>query len=296
MDKINKFDYNIIKWIEDNLRNNVLDIFFKVITELGDKMVFIGIVMVLFWVVNKRFAYKFLFAFIGSALINQVLKVIIARPRPFTEPGISSVGKESSGYSFPSGHSQSTAIIYYAFNEECGKKNKIVKGILIALLILIPFSRMYLGQHYLTDVVVGVIVGLVSAYLIYKLFDLFKDKEHIYPLYGIPLVVILLLFFINKDYSNYQELFVAGGGYVGFSIGYFIEKLYIKHNVETTLVNKLLKLLIGVTIVAIFYFGLSALFKGISPENLMLDFLRYTVVGLAATTLVPYLFTLIFKE
>lgn len=296
IDSINKFDYNIIKWLEDNIRNNFFDFVFKVITELGDKMVFILVVMVLFWAVNKRFAYKFLFAFIGSAFINQVVKIVVQRPRPFEKAGITSVGKESSGYSFPSGHSQSTGIIYYSFNDEYGKKNKWVKGILIAILILVPFSRMYLAQHYLTDVVVGTIIGIIVAFVMYKLFDFFKDKEHIYPLYVIPVVIIVLALFINKEYDKYHELFVAGGGYIGFTIGYAIEKLYIQHNVVTSLQNRLLKILIGLVIVGTLYFGLKYLFGLISDENMILDFIRYLTVALTSTTLIPLLFTKVFKE
>jgi len=293
---INKLDYNIIKWLENNFRNNFFDFLFKVITELGDKMIFILVVMVLFWAVNKRFAYKFLFAFIGSAFVNQIAKVVVKRPRPFKEPGITSVGKESSGYSFPSGHSQSTGIIYYSFNDEYGKNNNLVKGILIGILILVPFSRMYLAQHYLTDVLVGTIIGIIAAVVMYKVFELFKDKEHIYPLYAIPVIIIVLALLINKEYDKYHELFVAGAGYIGFTIGYAIEKLYIKHNVETNLQNRIIKVVIGLLIVGGLYFGLKWLFSLISTENMILDFLRYLIVALTSTTLVPYLFTKMFKE
>lgn len=296
LDIINKIDYNIISWLENNLRNNVFDNLFKIITEIGDKFVFILIVVILFWVVNKRFAYKFLFAFIGSAFINQVAKMIIKRPRPFYEEGITSVGKESSGYSFPSGHSQSTGIIYYSFNDEFGKKNKIIKIVLIAILILVPFSRMYLAQHYLTDVLVGTIIGIISAIIMYKIFDFFKEKEHIYPLFAIPIVLIVLTLLINKDYNKYHEIFIAGAGYIGFTIGYAIEKIYIKHDVNTTFQNKIFKVIIGLLILGIAFFGLKELFLIISVESMLLDFIRYLTVALIATIFIPYLFTKIFKQ
>lgn len=296
IDSINKFDYNIIKWIQDNIQNSFLDVIFKIITELGDKMVFILIVMILFWAVNKRFAYKFLFAFIGSAFINQVAKMAIQRPRPFKEDGIISIGSETGGSSFPSGHSQSSAVIFYGLNDEYGKRNKIIRAILIGILILVPLSRMYLAQHYLTDVVVGTLIGLLSAYLMFNLFKLFKDKEHIYPLYGIPVVVLVLLIFLNKDYNSYKDIFVAGAGYIGFTIGYAIEKIYIKHNVETSITNRILKVFIGLVIVAILYFGLKYLFALINEESFILDFIRYLTIALTATTLIPMLFKSVFKE
>lgn len=292
---INKIDLQIIEWIEANLRNSVFDLFFKIITELGDKFVFIIIMLILFWAVNKRFSYKFLFAFLLSAIINTVIKVIVKRPRPY-ELGVESVGSKTKGYSFPSGHSQATGVIYYSLKEEFGKKHKALNWVLLIILILVPFSRMYLGQHFLSDVIVGALIGIIMSILAFKLFELMKDKEHIYPLYGIPVVLILLIVFLKQDYSKFSELYVAGAGYIGFSLGYLIEKLYIKHNVETSLKNRILKVLIGLVIVAAIYFGLSTLFKGINNESFILDFIRYFTLTLIATTAIPYLFTKVFKE
>ena len=129
LDFINKFDLNIVKWIENNLRNNFLDVLFQVITQFGDKFIFILIVIVLFWAVDKRFAYKFLFAFLLSAILNTIIKVIVRRPRPY-DKGISSVGTPTSGYSFPSGHSQATGVIYYSIKEEYANKNKLANGLI----------------------------------------------------------------------------------------------------------------------------------------------------------------------
>jgi len=295
LDTINKFDLNIIKWIENNLRSSFLDVIFQIITQLGDKFIFILIVIVLFWAVDKRFAYKFLFAFLLSAILNTIIKVIVKRPRPYEE-GITSVGSMTQGYSFPSGHSQATGVIYYSIKKEYANKNKLVNGLLIALLILVPFSRMYLGQHYLTDVFVGALIGIGMSMFAFKLFDLMKDKEHIYPLYGIPVIIIALLFFLKSDYHKVSEIYVAGAGYIGFAIGYAIEKLYIKHNVNTTIKNRIIKIVIGLVIVAATYFGLKLWFDSINDLSVILDFIRYFVLTIVATTLIPFIFVKIFKE
>lgn len=292
---IQKIDLEIIKWIELNLRNKFFNGFFRIFTELGDKFAFILLVIILFWVVDKKFSYKFLFAFLLSAITNTIFKVIVKRPRPF-EKGVSSVGPETSGYSFPSGHAQASGVIFYSLYDEYKPKNKWIKGLLICYLILIPFSRMYLAQHYLTDVLVGSLIGIVMSILAFKLFDLMKDKEDIYPLYLVPVILILLIVFIKQDYSKFHEIYVASAGYIGFTIGYYIEKRYIKHNVNTTIKNKLLKVFIGVLIVGITYFGLKLIFNNINDESMILDFLRYFILTIEATILIPYLFTKMFKE
>lgn len=290
---INNIDISIVKFIQNYLSFGLLDYIMYGITQLGDLYAFILLAVILYWAIDKRFAYKFFFAFVGSALVNSVLKVIVQRPRPYNEPGIESVFTKTHGYSFPSGHSQATGVIFYSMNNEFGKKNKIIRGLLIALLVLVPLSRVYLGQHYLTDVIAGASIGILMSYLMFKLFDLMKDKEHIYPLFIIPVIVVIMIIFRNGDYGSYKDLFVAAGGYIGFTSGYAIEKIYVKHDVKTNIQNKILKVLIGLIGVAIVYFGLKFVFPN---NNLLLDSLRYALVALFAALGAPFLFAKIFKN
>ncbi|MDY0276890.1 MAG: phosphatase PAP2 family protein [Acholeplasma sp.] len=286
-------DINIIKWIQNNLRNNVLDYLLYGITQLGDVYIFILLLAILYWTVNKRFAYKFFFTFMVSAGINNAIKVLVARERPYKIDGIESIISDTSGYSFPSGHSQAVAVGFYGLMDEYGKNSRMLRYLLIAILILVPFSRMYLGQHFLTDVLIGVVLGIALAYLLFKLFDLMKDKEHIYPLYLIPVIVLTLILFLGKDYDTYKELYVIGGGYIGFSVGYALEKLYVKHEVNAPLNIKIIKVLIGLVTVAIIYLGLKAIFP---KESMLFDGIRYMVVAFHAALGAPYLFIKVFKE
>lgn len=298
MDFIVNIDKAVGQFIQDYLSNGFLDKLFLFITELGDIYFFIILAVAMYWIYNKRFAYKFFFAFVGSALVNTIAKVSVKRNRPYDlneDNMIFSVGKESTGYSFPSGHSQATGVIFHSMNKEFGI-NKIVKGLLIAHLVLVPFSRLYLGQHYLSDVIVGVLIGIIMSIVMFKLFDLMKDKEHIYPLYAIPVIIVLLIVFNNKDYGAFKDMFVAAGGYIGFTIGYAIEKLYIKHNVNTSVKNKIIKMVIGLIGVAIVYLGLSSLFDKIDEASLILDAIRYSLVAIFAAAGAPYLFTKLFKD
>lgn len=292
---INKVDYVISEWVANNLRSNIFDVIFRVITELGDIYFFILILMVLYWVVDKRFAYKFFFAFLLSAIANSILKIIIKRPRPYHK-GIPAVGGYTSGYSMPSGHSQATGVIYYTFRYRYGYKYKILNHILIGFLILVPFSRIYLGQHYLTDVVIGTLIGILVASLGFKIFDKMGDKEHLYPLLLIPVIVLLGIIFFNNDYSNFKQIYVAGGGYIGFTVGYYLEKTYINHNVDVSLNIKIKKLIMGILIIVGSYLIISLIFKSINDQSLILDFLRYLILALEGSLLIPYLFTKVFKE
>lgn len=287
-----KFDINIIKWIQSNLRNNFFDYLFYGITQLGDQYAFILVVAIIYWTIDKKFAYKMFFGFLGTSLVNSGLKVLFKRPRPYLDIAIDSVFTETHGYSFPSGHSSSIGSLSYSIYDEYGRKNRTIKIILLLAIILVPFSRMYLGQHYLTDVLAGVGLGVLTTLLMFKIFDKLGDKEHIYALYLIPVIIIVMLIFMGGDYSKFKDMFVAGGAYIGFSLGYYLEKEYVKLNVKANLLTNILKVIIGLIGVVIIYVGI----KAIPVTHLLFDSLRYLLMAAFAAVGAPYLFTKIFKQ
>src|SRR5690554_59751 len=98
-------ELDIIRFIQ-GIRNPFLDTLMELLTELGDQLVFIAIALVIYWFFNKRVAFKLVFVFISSAIVNELLKGIIARNRPYVEDPSLGVGTLTHGYSFPSGHAQ----------------------------------------------------------------------------------------------------------------------------------------------------------------------------------------------
>lgn len=121
----------------------------------------IAIICSVWWVYNKHlraFIVPFLMTLIGSSVTVWIIKNLVNRPRPqgFAEM----YGEET--FSFPSGHS-AAAIALYGFlaivAPKVLKDFKLLRRISIFAVILIPFSRVYLGVHFFSDVVAGVLVG-----------------------------------------------------------------------------------------------------------------------------------------
>lgn len=121
---------------------------------------------------HTREAFLLSFLFTVSVIIDNVLKMIIQRPRPHIAPLIA-----EHDYSFPSGHAMNSFVFYaslaYIFYQISRKKKASVTaiGALTLLILLIGVSRVYLGVHYATDVVAGYIVGFcwfVSVIVIEK--------------------------------------------------------------------------------------------------------------------------------
>jgi undecaprenyl-diphosphatase len=136
------------------------------ITMLGTGIVVAMIVAVaglFLWLYNyKQSAQLLLVATLGGILLNYVLKVGFNRPRP----QVFIWGTHVVSSSFPSGHAMSAAVVYSTVAYLAARLQKtrlarnVTRGIAMVVILLICFSRVYLGVHYPSDVFAGVIVGL----------------------------------------------------------------------------------------------------------------------------------------
>lgn len=164
--EINKFDIIGYNFISKYLISDNITPIIKMITQLGGEIFLILFAIILFIAIkNRKIGFQIWLNLGISALLNQILKHIIQRPRP-TEYRIIDV----SGYSFPSGHSMvSTAfygfLIYLIYKNIKNKYLKISLITLLSILIfLIGMSRIYLGVHYTSDVLAGFLISI--SYLI----------------------------------------------------------------------------------------------------------------------------------
>lgn len=162
----------------EGIRNPVCDFFFSAITHLGEETLFLVIAILMFWCVDKRRGYYVLITGFFGTIINQLMKLWLKIPRPWVkDPNFTVVGDakvEATGYSFPSGHSQ-TAVGTFGGIAVTSKRNW-VKIICIAIAILVPVSRMYLGVHTPWDVLAGSGCAILLLLLLEPLF--FNEKLH----------------------------------------------------------------------------------------------------------------------
>ena len=163
-DKVIYVDY-LYDFISDNIINDKLTSIIKVITNLSSVIFIIVIATIaIIFIRNKRIKLLLASNLIGITIINNLLKVIVARDRP----NINRLVNEN-GYSFPSGHSITSMVFYgyliYLIYRYVDNKNiKVSLIIFLSLLILmIGFSRIYLGVHYTSDVMGGFLLGVVYS-------------------------------------------------------------------------------------------------------------------------------------
>lgn len=154
----------------------VLTSFFKVVTILGDAITIVLILVALIIYQSRKKKTKEIISFsifsLFSFIIMLSLKALFKRERPNIMQLI-----EITGFSFPSGHAYFSMLVYgylayliYESKEKKHKKRNIT--ILIILISCIGISRIYLGVHFLTDIIFGYSLGLLSLIT----FIYFKEK------------------------------------------------------------------------------------------------------------------------
>ena len=174
---INTIDNAIYETIIKIMNSNITAIMIF-ISFLGSAITLITLALAsIFLVKDKKYSKLIMLNLALSFILNRILKLIIARPRP---PRLRLVIEN--GYSFPSGHSMVSFAFYgfliYLINKNL--KNKKIKYPLIILLglliLLIGISRIYLGVHYVTDVLGGYIIGLIYLIVFIKVLKKKKIK------------------------------------------------------------------------------------------------------------------------
>ena len=149
----------------EGIRLPAFSAFFSVVTYFGDEIAFMLAAFILFWCVDKRTGYYAFLAGLFGTIANQFLKIACRIPRPWVlDPDftiVESARAAATGYSFPSGHTQNAVSTFGA--AAVMTKRRWVRRTCIALVVLVPFSRMYLGVH--TPLDVGVAFLMAAALL-----------------------------------------------------------------------------------------------------------------------------------
>ena len=201
---------HLLEQIRTPLLNNIM----LFLTRGGEEIVFIVMVMVLLWCVNKNSAYMLLLVGLTGNNINQVLKVSFRVLRPWVlDPTLNPVQSAipaATGYSFPSGHTQSAVGSFGTVAVTL--KNKFLKAAAVGLAVLVAFSRMYLGVHTPKDVIVSVLVAtalITVYYFVFKLINQNKKGMCILFLAVIALIIAQIIFLSVYLKGSNDELITA---------------------------------------------------------------------------------------
>ncbi len=281
----------------EGIRTPLFDAIFQFFTFFGEETIFMVIAMSFYWCIDKKTGYLLLYvSFLGN-LINTFLKLVFLVPRPWVLDKkftiVESARAEATGYSFPSGHTQSSAGLFLGVAR--AKKQLWIWIVCVALTLLVAFSRMYLGVHTPADVLVSLGIALLLVAIAYPLLN--RAWEH--PAWNIPLVglllaasVALILFIelVPMPASAIEEFSLScnesgykmAGGAIGLVAVLWLERRYIRFSEKAVWWAQVLKVALGLGAVVAVQTLLKApllwLFGGHNAGNAVRYFLM-TLVG-----------------
>jgi membrane-associated phospholipid phosphatase len=280
-----QFELEFLKALQ-SISNPVLDFLFELVTMLAEDIFLIAVITFIFWNVNKQAGKKIVYSLFVSICVNGGIKDIVRRPRPF-QVCSEITGKRATtatGYSFPSGHSQNISATVFAFARWIKKRWFYIFAVVMSLLV--GFSRLYLGVHFPTDVIVGLLLGAGISILFSFIHD--KVKNHSL-LYLVTFSVMLLFLFLE----NSEDFLKSLGLFGGLVVANPIEEKFIKFDEKNhTKLEAVIRWLIGLGIVL----GVKSLGRVVfGRETEFSHFAVYFFVSFIAIGIYPLLFPVIKK-
>ncbi len=265
---------------------------FQLITELGSEIFYVVVILVGYWAYKKRGSVILLGVLLVSLISNYWLKYMIQNPRP--DESYWYEGVEGTNYSTPSGHAQNSATFFGWLGVK--SRNVVVFSSSIIIALLIGASRVYLGVHYLGDILIGWTIGFATVAVLYfaqepleKVLAQYslEQKYGALFLFGFALLLIGSLLPQPPD-DNFGSL---AGLVMGVAIAFPLEERYVNFSVEAPRNQKwrlVLRVVIGLVLAIGVMFGLASL---LPTTNLWLRALRYGLIAVVGGLVWPAVFT-----
>jgi membrane-associated phospholipid phosphatase len=315
--EISRFLHEMYMWgievirLIQRLENPVLTALVKFITALGTEALYVPLILFIFWRVNEKQGFRFGILIILSAWVNAFLKDLLRQPRPFNlEPSLG-LASESS-YGAPSGHAQMSLIFWIAMAvwlssarattraDETRNRRGFIWAASITFILIIGFSRLYLGVHFPTDLFAGWITG---GLILVVWFAVVPRLEKSFAAAGSRfqnITAAALAFLMNGVYPRDRSLPAL---LLGFCLGYtMMKRRYpISPGKKPDFRITLLRCLFGFGGMGVIYLGLRLIFPGeeslfktlwgnASPFYELGRFIRYGIIGFWASAGAPFLF------
>ncbi len=291
----------------ERLRTPFLDAFFSAVTRLGEENFFIVVALLVFWCIDKKRGYLVLTVGFFGTVINQFLKLAFRVDRPWmTDPDFSiveSARAAATGYAFPSGHTQNAVGTFGVLGVT--SKRLWLRILCGAAVLLVPFSRMYLGVHTPLDVGVAFITAVLLIVLFIPVFKNIGRHPHaMYIIFGAMSVSSAALlayawlygFPATIDIENLTSGRTDAASLFGMTLGillaYPLEHRYVKFETKASLLAQALKLTTGLILTLAIKSGLKYAFAYIFGAGALLpQIIRYAIIVIFAVTVWPLTFS-----
>ncbi len=288
----------------EGLRVPGLNEFMLAITHLGSETAFLVVALIVFWCVSKYQGYYLLGVGLFGTLANQFLKITCRILRPWDlDPDftiLEAARADAGGYSFPSGHSQTAVGTFGGI--AATSCNRWVIGLCVAVSVLVPFSRMYVGVHTPADVLVGSGMALVMVFA-FKPLMLGKNKHKWIPGVFLGALVLSIGFLVYVENWNFPEnlqqhnyeaavesAYTLMGCLAGILVAYYADEKRFHFEVEACWWAQILKVVFGLVAVLAVKEGLRSPLELLFGGHMIARAVRYFLIVIMAAIIWPLSF------
>lgn len=311
MDPFSQFSLDATRWLQEHYSQ--LETFFAAVSSLVRFEVYLAIIPLVYWCIEKRLGRSLAYLVTLSNLINEILKAAFRDPRPYWLEEDIGLAEERT-FGVPSGHAQ-TATVLYLYLAAWFRKSWIWI-LALTLVFLTCMSRLYLGVHDVQDILAGVLVGvaILVAFYLWKRYasESFNNRilgQRLLIALSVPLalgaIYVIVRFLIGEpnylvswasridiaDKVAADNVARAFGGLIGLSAGFLLEGSRVCFLVDGPLWKRALRYLFGIAVTLLIWRGLDIVF----PEDprwlgISLRVLRYLLTSLWIAYYAPMLF------
>lgn len=286
------FEIDFIVWLqqigEGTFLQTILLFLNNVFSMFGEELIMVAIMGAIYWGLDKKKGERIGFILLTTNVLNPLIKNVAKRLRPYQSTDRIELLRDVDGYSFPSGHSSSSAAFYPSIAVQYREKKKVWLTVLCCVIpILVAISRNYLGAHFLSDVIIGLCLGLIVLCLVELIMTVVKNKYYLY--FG-----VLIIFTIGMFYCKTTDYFTSYGMLLGFAFGILFDEKVTKFENTKVWWRVVLRTIVGGGL----YLALNALIKAIfgrffvtdSPYDFAFRTIRYAVITFLLIGIYPMLF------
>ena len=291
-----------------------LEGFFLFVTDLGREEVYLAMFPLIYWCLNKELGKYLGAVFLVTFMLNGMFKHAFREPRPFWIEDAIAIDTREEGYGLPSGHTMFATVIYF-FIAGWIRKTWVWVGAAI-LVFLIGLSRIYVGAHFIQDVIVGFFLSvllLLSYFVWRRRYDASFNKrilgQRLLVALSIPIVlgvvyvaVMLIIgapdltvpwaeFIPTAERSSMEAIAQGFGLLLGFGLGVMLEGSRVRFRADGAIWKRVVRYILGLVIVIAIWRGLGILFPR-EPLVVGLPFrvIRYFLLALWISYYAPWVF------
>lgn len=302
-------------WLQETYP--ALKSFMLFITDFGRFEVYLLLLPLIYWCLEKERGARLSYLLVISTLINAIVKHWLRGPRPYwiqPELGLA----EAVSYGAPSGHTQTAVVV--ALVLAAWANRGWARILAVVYIFLMGLSRIYLGVHFVHDVLAGLLIGcgILGSYVVWREFIrwpyfrlLFGQRLLIAT--AVPVAIGLLYGFGlwiagpaqtnltfdavigSAENESFEAVVEMIGAMLGMGIGFLFERTYNCFKVKHYLPQLVLRYFIGMAGAIAIWLGLRVVFAAITPDGmfwlaLVLRFIRYTLLTFWIAHYAPKLF------